>query len=269
VSTVEILRQTWMYQYYTDEFGRLRWRQAKDLPPAGLRMDSPYDPEAYFGTKRSITWTGYKVHVTETCDDDTLHVITHVETTEAAVTDVAMTAPIQRALCDKQLGPDEHIVDAVYVDATFLVQSPQEFRLTLIGPVPSNSSWQAKDEQAYDLSQFHIDWEAQQVTCPLGKISSSWTTRHDRWDNPVISVKFAYKDCRHCDGRLRCPKAKTNPRHMTLKPKREHEALQALRQQQRTPSWKAQYDKRAGIEGTLSQGIRAINASQEEHHSQH
>ena len=45
---------------------------------------------------------------------------------------------------------------------------------------------------------------------------------------------------------------------MTLKPEREHEALQVLRQQQRTPAWKAQYDKRAGIEGTLSQGIRAF-----------
>jgi len=121
VPAVDILRQTWVYQYYTDECGHLRWRQAKDLPPAGLRMDSPYDPDAHFGTKRSITWTGYKLHVTETCDDDTLHVITHVETTEAAVPDGAMTAPIQRALCDKHMGPEEHIVDAGYVDATLLV----------------------------------------------------------------------------------------------------------------------------------------------------
>jgi transposase len=95
IPTVDILRQTWVHQYYTDEHGHLGWRQAQDLPPAGMRMDSPYDPDAHFGNKRSITWTGYKVHVTETCDDATLHVITHVETTEAAVTDVTMTAPIQ------------------------------------------------------------------------------------------------------------------------------------------------------------------------------
>src|SRR5262245_38145893 len=258
IPIIEILRQTWVYQYYTDEQGHLRWRTAQNLPLAGMRMDSPYDPDAHYGNKRSITWTGYKVHVTETCDTDTLHVITHVETTEAAVTDVTMTAPIQRALCDKQLGPAEHIVDAGYVDAALLVQSPQEFHLQLIGPVPSNSSWQAKDEKAYDISQFHIDWAAQQVTCPRGKLSSSWTTRVDRWENPVVSVTFASKDCRHCDGRSRCTKAKTNPRPMTLKPEREHEALQALRQQQRTPAWKAQYDTRAGIEGTLSQGTRAF-----------
>ena len=52
-----------------------------------MRIDLPYDPEAHFGNKRSLTWTGYKIHLTETCDEDTLQVITHIETTEAAVTD--------------------------------------------------------------------------------------------------------------------------------------------------------------------------------------
>lgn len=54
---VQALRQTWVFQYYAEE-GQLRWRKAEDLPPAGLRFDSPYDPEARFGNKRSITWTG-------------------------------------------------------------------------------------------------------------------------------------------------------------------------------------------------------------------
>jgi len=131
------------------------------------------------------------VHRTETGDEATLHVMTHVETTEAAVTDVPMTEPIQQALTDKQVAPAEHIVDAGYVDATLLVQSPREFPVALIGPVPTDSSWQAKDEHAYDISQLHIDWATQQVTCPRGKISSSWSARHDRWKHPVISVKCA------------------------------------------------------------------------------
>ena len=45
---------------------------------------------------------------------------------------------------------------------------------------------------------------------------------------------------------------------MTLKPQDEHQALQALRQQQNTTEWQAKYAKRAGIEGTLSQGVRAF-----------
>ena len=197
-------------------------------------------PTRTIGNKRSVTWTGYKVHMTETCDADTLQVITHIETTAAAVTDVTMTAPIHQALADKQLAPESHIVDAGYVDATLLVESPRDFHIELIGPVRPNISWQAQNEQAYDISQFHIDWEAQQVTCPRGKTSAAWSTRQDRWQNPVISVKFANKACRDCEGRSLCTKAKTAPRHMTLRPQREPQALQAVRQEQNTEEWKAQ-----------------------------
>jgi transposase len=45
---------------------------------------------------------------------------------------------------------------------------------------------------------------------------------------------------------------------MPLKPQEEHQALQALRQHQNTAEWKATYAKRAGVEGTLSQGVRAF-----------
>lgn len=258
IPSVEILRQTWVYQYYTDENAQLRWRQAKNLPPAGMRIDSPYDPEAHFGNKRSITWTGYKVHLTETCEDDAPHLITHVETTAAAVTDVTMTQAIHHALQEKGVPPEHHIVDAGYVDAALLVESPRDFHIALIGPVRPDISWQAKDEQAYDISRFHIDWTAQQVTCPQGKTSASWSPGEDPWQNAVIHVKFASKDCRSCEARVHCTKAKTNPRHLTLRSQHEHHALQTIRQQQTTVAWKATYDKRAGIEGTLSQGVRAF-----------
>lgn len=178
------------------------------------------------------------------------------------VTDVTMTEPLHQALADKEVAPDVHIVDAGYVDATLLVTSPQDFNLPLIGPVRPDGFWQAQAEQAYDMSQFSINWEAQQVTCPLGNLRSSWSTRRDRWNHPVVSVKFAYHDCRHCEGRSRCTKAKTAPRHMTLRPEPEPHALQAMRHQQTTSEWKAQYDKRAGIEGTLSQGVRAFGLRQ-------
>jgi transposase len=49
---------------------------------------------------------------------------------------------------------------------------------------------------------------------------------------------------------------------MTLRPQSEHQLLQAVRQRQSTEEWKAQYDKRAGIEGTLSQGVRAFGLRQ-------
>jgi transposase len=45
---------------------------------------------------------------------------------------------------------------------------------------------------------------------------------------------------------------------MTLRPREPHEALQAARRQQETPEWQAEYAVRAGVEGTLSQGVRGF-----------
>ena len=45
---------------------------------------------------------------------------------------------------------------------------------------------------------------------------------------------------------------------MTLRPRELHEALQAARRQQETAEWKAEYAVRAGVEGTLSQGVRGF-----------
>ena len=80
VPSVEVLRQTWVHQYFVDG-DNVRLRSAKDLPPAGQRYDSPYDTQARYGNKRSTTWTGYKVHLTEICEKKSVHLITHVETT--------------------------------------------------------------------------------------------------------------------------------------------------------------------------------------------
>ena len=146
VPAVEVLRRVWLAQYYLDE-GRVRWRKAGDLPPAGRRIDSPYDPEATFGNKRSTTWTGYKVHLTETCEDDEVHLITNVETTPAVAADVDQTAPIHTALAAKGLLPGDHLLDAGYVDAELLVGSRSEHGVRLVGPVRPDVSWQAQADR--------------------------------------------------------------------------------------------------------------------------
>jgi transposase len=63
LSAVQVLRQVWEQQYLFDA-DRLRWRTADELPPAGARMDTPYDPDAHYGTKRTTSWVGYQVHLT-------------------------------------------------------------------------------------------------------------------------------------------------------------------------------------------------------------
>ena len=50
--------------------------------------------------------------------------------------------------------------------------------------------------------------------------------------------------------------------HMTVRPQTGHEALVRIRAKPETPEWKDRYDQRAGIEGTLSQGIRLMELRQ-------
>jgi transposase len=256
--SMEILRTTWVHQYYVEN-DRVRLRAALDLPPAGKRMDSPYDPDARYGNKRSITWTGYKVHLTETCDSDEVHLITNVETTQAHFSDVDQTEPIHQSLEQKRLLPRDHIVDAGYVDATLLITSQKQYDVAVVGPVRPNSSWQSKIPGGYDISQFKVNWNTKRVTCPMGKKSTkNWTTYRDKWDNPAIRVGFPRKTCQLCPNRSLCTQSVSDPRRLTLRPKKEHELLQSLRIQQNTPEWKERYNRRAGVEGTISQAVRAF-----------
>jgi transposase len=77
IPAVQTLRQVWGEQYINVQ-GRLIWREVKDMPSPADLIASPYDPEARYSTKREIEWVGYKVHVTETCDEDTPHIIVNV-----------------------------------------------------------------------------------------------------------------------------------------------------------------------------------------------
>jgi transposase len=256
---VENLRQTWLFQFYAVADARdVTLRAAADLPPAGQRWDSPYDPEMRYGNKRTHTWEGYKVHATETCDPETLHVITHVDTTPAHVTDSNRTAAIHQALAAKDLLPAVHLMDAGYVDADLLVSSQEQYGITLHGPVRSDTSWQAKDPEAYGLDAFSIDWERQQATCPQGHTSTTTYTRTDTHGSDLVHFKFSRPICRQCPERARCTQSKDDPRKISVRPQAQHEALKSARQAQQTEPWKESYQRRAGIEGTLSQGIRAF-----------
>jgi hypothetical protein len=80
-------------------------------------------------------WVGYKVHLTETCEPEQPHLITHVLTTKATTQDYEVATPIQADLAQKALLPSEHLLDAGYVDAELLVASQNHYQVTVTGPV--------------------------------------------------------------------------------------------------------------------------------------
>ena len=73
-----------------------------------------------YGKKSTTTWVGYKVHLTETCEDEAPHLIVHVATTPAPVADGDVTPAIHEGLRDADLLPGKHVVDTAYVDAELL-----------------------------------------------------------------------------------------------------------------------------------------------------
>lgn len=260
---VQVLRQVWIQQYYVPA-PEVRWRPAEDLPPHALLICSPYDAEARYATKRETHWTGYKVHLTETCEEAGPHLITNVETTPATTNDVELTPVIHTHLAAHDLLPHEHLVDTGYVAADHLVTSRSTHAVDLVGPVLTDNSWQARSPAGYDVSCFVIDWAAQTVTCPQGHVSRRWTPSHDKQGSgqEVVAIQFDPDDCAACPLRARCTQAKTGPRTMKLRPQAQHEALQTARQRQTTPAFKETYAARAGVEGTLSQGVRAFTLRQ-------
>ncbi len=177
IESLEILRQIWLQQYYC-QGEQIQWRepQTLGLPPNQILIQSPLDIEARNRTKRELNGTGYAVHFTETCDNDTLHLITNVETTTATISDEKMTVVIEEKLAQKELLPSQ----------------------------------------------------------------------------------LTKNTCLGCPSRPLCASSKNNPRVLKIRPQKEFEILQKMKQEVDGPDFKKLYHQRAGIEGTMNQGTRSF-----------
>lgn len=259
---VDILRQIWIQHYYRctePGFEDMRWRETADQPPSSQLIQSPYDVEARYSNKRSTNWVGYKVHLSETCDEGYPDLITQVNTTLATTSDFVMGAPIEQELADRDLLPGTHLIDSGYVVADLLVSAPRDHQIDVVGPALSSSSRQGREGKGYDVHSFAIDWQAQQATCPQGHGSVKWTPGHSPEGHDVIRIRFGKAACDACAVRPACTSSTKYPRQLTVKPQALHEAIAAAHERQATPEFKEQYALRAGVESTISQGSRRFD----------
>lgn len=258
IEKIQTLQRVWERHYTQNETGEVSWRKNAELPRAATAIESPYDAEARHSNKRELSWTGYKVHLSETCDDCLPRLITNVQTTVATTQDVTATSDIHASLAKKKLLPSRHFVDTGYVDAALLVESAEKHSVELFGPARVNPSWQAR-EGGYDAAQFLIDWETQKAICPAGKQSVYWYEEQaaGRYPRSNVLIKFKAKDCQDCLNRDKCIRSKTGQsRRLRLPTRPLYEALAATRKLLSTEDGKREYQHRAGIEGTLSQAVR-------------
>lgn len=253
---VAMLRRIWAQQFVQEEDGP-RLMTGAELPPASELIRSPYDAEARWSVKRDTEWTGWSIHLTETCEADLPRIITSVQTTPATTPDRVMAEPIQQELITRGRPPGEHLLDAGYVTAAALVAGAQH-GITVIGPTPLNSSWQARAKAGFAAADFIVDREREVATCPQGKTSSTWRRVHARGGKQVTQIHFRVADCTPCPMREQCTRA--DRRSITIQDPAEQDALMAARQAERTTTFRETYRWRAGVEATISQAVRGRGA---------
>ena len=250
IPALELLRRVWVQCFYIswptpvsgseggDQGGSgpmVRWRTRADgFPPSLLMVASPYDADVHYAKKRTTAWIGYKVHVTETCEENGPHLITHVETTPAPVVDRAVLGRVHAALAAKGVLPSVHLVDGGYVDADQLVASARDYAVTLLGPSPKDQQWQARAADGFAVDDFHLDWDHETATCPAGHTSSSWTADHNQ-GRAVVKIRFSTSDCRPCPLKSRCTRSAR--RLLTPRRREEYEALRAARAAEGNPAF--------------------------------
>jgi transposase len=284
IPAVDVLRRV-LVQNYTrvisgDGTEVIRRREKEPdgdgLPPGHRRIGSPYDTDARWAAKRDTFWLGYKLHVTETCDDPPAcscpdagqpgaprgghdarcpapafpNLITDVQTTPADVRDSQVTAVIDDTLASRGLAPARMYEDSGYLTAALVVAEARRHGIALTGPLLADNSAQARAGKGYARASFTTDYGRHQVTCPQGHTSESWYQTVNR-GKPVIIVRFSPDHCGPCPARDLC--TRSTRRQLTVQPRELAEALAAGRAAQDTLAFQAGYARRAGVEGTMHQ----------------
>src|SRR5207247_7084274 len=134
--------------------------------------------------------------------------------------------------------------------------------IRLVGPVRPLPGWQAKQHAGYAAADLTFDWQAKEATCRQGASSVQWTERTDGTGQAVVAVRFATQTCLQCPVRAQCTRSAKMGRQVTVRSQAEHEALQHARRYQQTPAFRQEYARRAGVEGTISQAVRAFGLRQ-------
>jgi transposase len=228
--------------------------------PAGA-VQNPHEPEAQWAAKghgkNKKEHVGYKVQVAETVQDQpvqpgepTRNFLTAVVTQPAISSEDAGLEKVEQE--QAAMGMDkaqELYVDAGYVTAEKLVQAQAEGR-ELIGPAQGSP----KRDQRFPSEDFTIDISQRKAICPAGQENTQCSRLPDRGR---ITYRFEWRNrlCAACLLRERC--LGKEQKHRTLLVGHHHNALQARRAEQKTEAFKEKTKRRAAIEGTHSELMRA------------
>lgn len=252
---IDTLQRVWAQQFEVVVEAEPR---VEVRPPSGRGkgkdlLVSPHDPEARWSKKRDTEWRGYKMHVTETVEDDPAgRFITDICAVTATEDDSETTGVIQQRLVAQDVPPEQHYVDQGYTSGANLAQS-QARGIELVGPVGDDT---AGKPAGYRQSDFRLDFATQQARCPQGQVAPKWYPRPQA--DGYLGAEIQFRDrCNDCPVQAQCAPGKNG---RTLKVNPYHALLAQRRAEQHTPAFKHRMHRRAAIEGTISELTRTHGA---------
>jgi transposase len=212
------------------------------------KIQTPHDPEARYANKRDTSWTGYKVHITETANEQgEVNFITDMTTTNASERDSETLSQIQKNTETRDVKPEEHFVDKGYVTGDNLADS-QKHGIHLMGEASPLSN-----KGLFTADDFTIDYESKQATCPSGCVSTSWNQLETDKHKGGIQISFG-SQCQSCPLRNKCT---TNKSGRKLRISQHHNLMKQRRAESMTASFKESMKRRPPVEGTISEMTRS------------
>ena len=178
-------------------------------------------------------------------------------TTDATVPDNCATVPIHQNLAARDLAPGRHYLDSGYPSVPNVLAARREHGITMITPLLGDSSRQTKTSNGYSRDDFTIDFDTRTATCPQGQSSAHWNPQV-RDGVEKIHIAFPKRACWTCDAQPECTSSKVRQRRITVYPREIHEIQQVTRTAQSSKSWRADYQRRAGVEGTMNQAANTV-----------
>jgi transposase len=268
-AAIATLREVWRQQFRAGEGGEREPSTAATRRAEGVGGDlvtTPHDPEVRYRAKGRGE-EGYKLQLTETADEGALGLITDVAVEKLTAYEGDAVEAIQERLQQRGLLPQEHLVDAGYVDGTTLGESAAR-GVELVGPIQERRGGQPKrrttqpgkrePDERFEASAFGLDVARREARCPAGEVAARWHDgeRRDarRAGVRMWTISWSARVCGACALVARCVGERRGGRVLHLHPNQE--LMAARRAEQRGALFQERYRRRAGIEATFSALVR-------------
>jgi len=152
LEAIKVLEKIWKQEYRRVESEKgaieIEMSTKKSRRADGVdreRIVTPHDVEARYSEKRGQGHKGYKLHLTETAEEDGPALVTDVEVVGGQEYDGSALEGIHQRLEERGLLPEKHLADKGYVDGNTIVESGER-GVELIGPIQEAPNSQASRE---------------------------------------------------------------------------------------------------------------------------